>query len=52
MSKTVRSFFLDEIINIKNLDPNKIKRDENSYKNILTYGIRSGQKSFIKSFIP
>ena len=26
----------DDIINIKNFDPNKIKIDEKSYKNILT----------------
>ena len=27
-------FFLDDMINIKILDPDKIKIDENSYKNI------------------
>ena len=27
-------YFLDDIINIKNYDPNKIKIDEKSYKNI------------------
>ena len=31
--------FFDDIINIKNLDLNKIKIDENSYKNILIYYI-------------
>ena len=30
-------FFFDYIINIKNFDPNNIKVDETSYKNILTY---------------
>ena len=28
-------YFLDDIINIKNFDPNNIKIDEKSYKNIL-----------------
>ena len=27
-------YFFDDIINIKNLDPNKTKRDEKSYKNV------------------
>ena len=31
----------DETINIKNFDPNKIKIDEKSYKNILIYYIRN-----------
>ena len=30
---------LDDIINIKNFDPNKIKIDEKSYKNVLIYFI-------------
>ena len=29
-------YFFDDMINIKNLDPNKIKANEKSYKNILT----------------
>ena len=29
--------FFNDIINIKTFDPNKIKLDENSYKNILIY---------------
>ena len=33
-------YFFDDIINTKNLDPNKIKIDEKSYKNILIYYIR------------
>ena len=32
-------YFFDDIINIKNCDPNKIEIDENSYKNILIYDI-------------
>ena len=28
-------YFLDDMINIKNLNPNKIKIDKTSYKNIL-----------------
>ena len=31
--------FLDEMINTKNLDPNKIKIDEKSYRNICVYHI-------------
>ena len=29
--------FFDDIINIKNFDPNKTKIDEKSYKNIFIY---------------
>ena len=32
-------YFFNDIINIENFDPNNIKTDENSYKNILTYYI-------------
>ena len=32
-------YFFDDIINIKNIDPNKIKIHKNSYKNILFYYI-------------
>ena len=32
-------YFFDNIINIKDFNPNNIKRDENSYKNILIYYI-------------
>ena len=35
--KTCTYYFFGTMINIKNLDPNKIKIDEKSYKNILTY---------------
>ena len=30
-------YFFDDIINIKNLDPDKMKIDEKPYKNILIY---------------
>ena len=30
-------YFFDDMINIRNLDPNKINIDEYSYKNILIY---------------
>ena len=30
-------YFFDDMINIKCLDPNKVKVDEKSYKNILIY---------------
>ena len=32
-------YFFDDIINIKNFDPNNIKINEKSYKNILIYNI-------------
>ena len=32
-------YFFDDIINIKNFDPNGIKVDEKSYKNVLIYYI-------------
>ena len=38
--KNHRYYFFNDIINIKNFDPNNIKIDENSYKNILIYYIR------------
>ena len=37
--KNRRYYFLDDMINIKNLDPNKINIDEKSYKNIFIYYI-------------
>ena len=30
-------YFFDNMINIKNFDPNKIKIDKKSYKNIIYY---------------
>ena len=30
-------YFFDDIVNIKNFNPNNIKIDEKSYKNILIY---------------
>ena len=30
-------YFFDDMINIKDLDPKKIKTDEKSYENILIY---------------
>ena len=35
--KNSRYYFFNDIINIENFDPNNIKIDEKSYKNILTY---------------
>ena len=37
--KNCTYYFINDMINIKNLDPNKIKVDEKSYKNILIYYI-------------
>ena len=34
-TKNHTCYFLDDMINIKNIDSNKIKIDKNSYKNIL-----------------
>ena len=33
-------YFFDDTINIKDFDPDNIKIDENSYKNILIYYVR------------
>ena len=38
-TKSSTYYFFNEIINIKNFDPNNIKTDEKSYKNILIYYI-------------
>ena len=35
--KNLTYYFFDNIINIKDFDPNNIKIDEKSYKNILIY---------------
>ena len=32
-------YFFDDMINVKNSNPNEIKIDEKSYKNILVYHI-------------
>ena len=37
--KNHRYYFFDDIINIKIFDPNNIKIDEKSYKNIVIYYI-------------
>ena len=37
--KKRRYYFFNDIINIKKFDPNNIKIDEKSYKNILIYYI-------------
>ena len=37
--KTHTCYFFADIINIKDFDPNNIKLDEKSYKNILIYYI-------------
>ena len=43
--KSRTNYFLDDLINIKNLDLNKIKVDEKSFKNILIYYIGYVQRS-------
>ena len=35
--KSCTYYFFDQMINIKNLDPNTIKTDEKSYKNFIYY---------------
>ena len=37
-------YFFDDTINVKNLDPNKIKIEEKSYKNILPTILATTQK--------
>ena len=37
--KNYTYYFFDDMINIKNLDPEKIKTDEKPYKNVLIYHI-------------
>ena len=37
--KNCTYYFFDDMINIKNLDPNKIKIDEKSNKNFVLYQI-------------
>ena len=37
--KSCMHYFFDDMINIKNLDSDKIKIDEESYKNIFIYNI-------------
>ena len=39
-TKTLANYFFDDTICIKNIDLNKIKIDEKSYKNIFIYCIR------------
>ena len=41
-------YFLDDMINVKNTDPSRIKIDENSYKNILIYYTGYGTKNNVK----
>ena len=46
-------YFFNDIINIKDFDPNNIKKDEKSYKNILLYNIGSVKikKKNLKKFL-
>ena len=39
-------YFFNDIINIKNFDPDKIKIDEKTYKNILIYYMDMWQSKF------
>ena len=41
--------FMDDMINMKNLDPSKIKVDKKSYKNILIYYIGHMTTNSVKS---
>ena len=46
------NYFFNDIINIKDFDPNNIKKDEKSYKNILLYNIGSVKiKKNLKNFL-
>ena len=42
-------YFLDDMINIKNLNPNNIKIDEKPHKNILIYYISCVTQYSVKS---
>ena len=42
-------YFFDDTINIKNFNPNSIKTDEKSYKNILIYYIEYVKQSKIRN---
>lgn len=44
-------YFLDDIINIKNLHLNGIKKDKKSYKNILIYYIGYVTPNSVKPYI-
>ena len=44
----VHTIFLDDMINIKNLDPNKIKIDEKSYKSIFIYYVGYVTRNSVK----
>ena len=50
--KNCRHYLFDEIINIKNLDPNNIMIDEKPYKNILIYYIDYVASNSVKTFEP
>ena len=50
--KNCTYYFHTDIINIKNLDPNNLKTDEKSYKNILIYYIRYVQMNSINLLVP
>ena len=47
--KNRKYYFLDGMINIKHFNPNKIKIDERSYKNILIYYIGYVTPNRVKS---
>ena len=38
-TRNCTNYFFDGMINIKNFDPNQIKIDKKSYKNVITLGI-------------
>ena len=44
----VHTIFLDDMINIKNLDPNKIKINEQPYKSIFIYYIGYMTRNSVK----
>ena len=48
ISKIVRTTFSNGMINIKSLNPNKIKIDQKSNKNILTYHISNVTLNSVK----
>ena len=47
-TKKCTRYFFDDVINIKNLEANNLKRDEKSYKNIIIYCIRYMTIKYLK----
>lgn len=49
--KSCTYYFFEDIINIKSLDPNNIKIDEKSIKNIFIYYVEYVTQNSVKSLL-